>query len=254
MIENVEELKSQMDIVEVISTYIPLKKAGSNFSACCPFHDEKTSSFMVNPKKQFFHCFGCNASGDAIKFVQEYKHLDFESALREIANSYNLQIKENSRYQSLNPYFESLESLNNLFKNELLKDNETIAKVRKYLHNRGLSNEDFNKYDIGLIPSYKVSLTYANYLRELGFLYNNGILANPFRISFALRNKAEKSLRFRAERTLMGISNSKANTLTAEILRFFIKANFSITFTEQESKSTKIKQSLSQRDLWTLLR
>lgn len=230
MIENVEELKSQMDIVEVISTYIPLKKAGSNFSACCPFHDEKTSSFMVNPKKQFYHCFGCNASGDAIKFVQEYKHLDFESALREIANSYNLQIKENSRYQSLNPYFESLESLNNLFKNELLKDNEIIAKVRKYLHNRGLSNEDFNKYDIGLIPSYKVSLTYANYLRELGLIYNNGILANPFRISFALRNRSGKVVAFSCRTHPYGNFKQQSKYINSRDSKIFHKSQLLYNF------------------------
>lgn len=230
MIENVEELKSQMDIVEVIGTFIPLKKAGSNFSACCPFHDEKTSSFMVNPKKQFYHCFGCNASGDAIKFVQEYKHLDFESALREIAHSYNLQIKENSRYQSLNPYFESLESLNHLFKSELLKENETIAKVRKYLHNRGLSDEDFNRYDIGLIPNYKVSLTYANYLQELGLIYHNGILANPFRISFALRNKSGKVVAFSCRTHPYGNFKNASKYINSRDSKIFHKSQLLYNF------------------------
>lgn len=230
MIENVEELKSQMDIVEVISTYIPLKKAGSNFSANCPFHEERTSSFVVNPKKQFYHCFGCNTSGDAIKFVQEYKHLDFESALREIANSYNLQIKESSRYHSLNPYFESLESLNNLFKNELLKEDEITAKIRQYLHNRGLSQEDFNRYDIGLIPSCKVSLTYANYLQELGLIYNNGILANPFRISFALRNKSGKVVAFSCRTHPYGNFKNASKYINSKDSKIFHKSQLLYNF------------------------
>lgn len=244
MIENVEELKSQMDIVEVISTYIPLKKAGSNFSANCPFHEERTSSFVVNPKKQFYHCFGCNTSGDAIKFVQEYKHLDFESALREIANSYNLQIKENNRYQSLNPYFESLESLNNLFKNELLKEDEITAKIRQYLHNRGLSQEDFNRYDIGLIPSYKVSLTYANYLQELGLIYNNGILANPFRISFALRNKSGKVVAFSCRTHPYGNFKNASKYINSKDSKIFHKSQLLYNFHRAREQIYKNKAVL----------
>ncbi len=241
MIENVEELKSQMDIVEVIGNYIPLKKAGSNFSACCPFHEERTASFVVNPKKQFYHCFGCNASGDAIRFVQDYKHFDFESALREIAQSYNLKIKENSRYQSLNPYFESLESLNNLFKNALLSDDETIANVRKYLHNRGLNKEDFNAYEIGLIPAHKVSLTYANYLQELGLIYNNGILANPFRISFALRNKSGKVVAFSCRTHPYGNFKNASKYINSRDSKIFHKSQLLYNFHRAKEQIYKSK-------------
>ena len=71
MVSNLEELKSKIDIVEVIGRFVPLRKDGVNYTAWCPFHEEKSASFKVSPHKQIYHCFGCGASGDAIKFLQE---------------------------------------------------------------------------------------------------------------------------------------------------------------------------------------
>ena len=75
--EIIEDILERVDIVQVIEAHLPLKKVGNNYTRCCPFHDEKTPSFSVNQKQQFYHCFGCKASGNAITFLMEYLGLDF---------------------------------------------------------------------------------------------------------------------------------------------------------------------------------
>ena len=82
---NVAKVLSAVDIVDVISPHVPLKKRGKTYSGCCPFHNEKTPSFHVNRDKQFYHCFGCGASGDAISFVREYFRLEFVPACEQLA-------------------------------------------------------------------------------------------------------------------------------------------------------------------------
>ncbi|MDP8261179.1 MAG: CHC2 zinc finger domain-containing protein, partial [Candidatus Kappaea frigidicola] len=83
--EVIEEVRSRADIVEIISEYIPLKKSGGNFKALCPFHNEKTSSFMVSPAKQIYHCFGCGVGGNVFNFVMMHEHLSFHEAIKKIA-------------------------------------------------------------------------------------------------------------------------------------------------------------------------
>ena len=82
----IDDLLNRADIAEVINARVPLKKAGSTYKACCPFHDEKTPSFNVNPQQQFYHCFGCGASGDALKFLMEYDGLSFVEAVESLAS------------------------------------------------------------------------------------------------------------------------------------------------------------------------
>ena len=82
----IDELLARTDIVEVINQRVPLKKAGREYTACCPFHNEKTPSFTVSPTKQFYHCFGCGAHGSAISFLMEYEHLDFVEAIETLAH------------------------------------------------------------------------------------------------------------------------------------------------------------------------
>src|SRR5712671_2660139 len=81
-----DQIRAASDIVEVIGTYIPLKRAGANFVALCPFHKEKSPSFNVNPHRQIFHCFGCHKGGDVFTFVKEYENLDFPEAVRRLAD------------------------------------------------------------------------------------------------------------------------------------------------------------------------
>ena len=91
----INELVARTDIVELVGRKIQLKKAGKNYSACCPFHSEKTPSFTVSQEKQFYHCFGCGAHGNAIDFVMEYDRLEFVDAIEELAGQLGLQVPEN---------------------------------------------------------------------------------------------------------------------------------------------------------------
>ncbi len=88
----IEELLARSDIVELIERRVPLKRSGSEFQACCPFHDEKTPSFTVSPKKQFYHCFGCGAHGSAIGFLMQYEGLEFLDAIEELARAAGLEV------------------------------------------------------------------------------------------------------------------------------------------------------------------
>src|SRR5262249_34477924 len=83
--QNIEQIAAANDIVEVIGSYFPLKRAGASFKALCPFHQEKTPSFTVSPQRQTFHCFGCGAGGGGFRFVMDYEHLDFPAAVRKLA-------------------------------------------------------------------------------------------------------------------------------------------------------------------------
>ena len=91
----IQQLVNRIDIVELIDSYVPLTKAGNNFKACCPFHNEKTPSFSVSPEKQFYHCFGCGASGSAISFLMEYEHLEFPEAIEKLATTIGIEVPRN---------------------------------------------------------------------------------------------------------------------------------------------------------------
>src|SRR5256886_1553782 len=94
----IQTLLARVDIVDVVDRYVPLKKAGANYTACCPFHSEKTPSFTVSPSKQFFHCFGCGAHGSAIGFLMHHRGLGYVEAVQELAQMVGLQVpREASR-------------------------------------------------------------------------------------------------------------------------------------------------------------
>ena len=88
----IQDLLNRLDIVDVVERYVPLKKAGANFVACCPFHNEKSPSFTVSQTKQFYHCFGCGAHGTAIGFVMEHAGLGFVDAVEELARSVGMEV------------------------------------------------------------------------------------------------------------------------------------------------------------------
>ncbi|MBI4698558.1 MAG: DNA primase, partial [Nitrospirae bacterium] len=90
---SLEEIKSRLDIVDVISEYVPLKKSGQNWKGLCPFHAEKTPSFMVNPSKQIYHCFGCGSGGDIFSFLVKNENLSFKEALEILAKKAGVQLK-----------------------------------------------------------------------------------------------------------------------------------------------------------------
>lgn len=146
--ESLELLKSRIDIVEVIGGYIELKRAGSTFKGCCPFHDEKTPSFNVNPSKQFYHCFGCKAGGDAIKFVQEFERITFTEAVEKLAGEYNITLEYENSEAPKRTDNRPLEALNRFFLEELGHTPHALA----YLRERGVSEGMMERFEIGYAP------------------------------------------------------------------------------------------------------
>lgn len=164
--ESILELQRTLDIFDVISTYIPLKKAGSNFKALCPFHDEKTPSFMVNPHKQIFKCFGCGKGGDAIRFVVEYEGLSFFEAVKSLADKYGIKLKYTKGFES-ELIKENLYKVNRaameFFKQRLAESKVAID----YFSSRGLTADTIEFFNLGYAKdSWDALLTYG---RKQGF-------------------------------------------------------------------------------------
>jgi DNA primase len=151
----IQELLNRVDIVDVIDKSVPLKKAGANYSACCPFHNEKSPSFTVSPTKQFYHCFGCGAHGTAIGFLMEYAGLSFVEAIHELAKNVGMIVPQETRDPDKAPQKtvvglqESLQQAANFYKSELKKSERAIA----YLKARGLSGQIAAKFQIGYAPA-----------------------------------------------------------------------------------------------------
>jgi len=152
--EFIDELLTRADIVEIIDSRVPLKKAGREYKGCCPFHDEKTASFTVSPGKQFYHCFGCGAHGTAIGFLMDYDHLGFREVIEELAGRYSMIVPEEAghdnsaeRRQQADLYT-ILNSANKHFQLRL-RENES---AKKYLIDRGLTGEIAARYELGFAP------------------------------------------------------------------------------------------------------
>ncbi|HOZ53355.1 MAG TPA: DNA primase [bacterium] len=149
-----DEIKSKLDIVDIISEYISLKPAGSNFRALCPFHNEKTPSFMVSPDKQIYHCFGCGKGGDLISFVMGMEGLDFVEALKLLAPRAgviidNQEFSDNSQKNRLLQIMELSRKYYNYILVSEKGDRGKIQNIKKYLGNRGLSDEAISNWQIG---------------------------------------------------------------------------------------------------------
>ena len=156
----INEIRSANDIVDVISSYIPLEKKGKNFFGVCPFHDDSNPSMSVSKDKQIYKCFSCGASGNVFNFVMDYEHVDFKEALAILAkkagivlNSVNVKSKENKYDKYYKMYDISLK----FYQNNLSSNLGTSAK--EYLHKRGITDELIKTFKIGLATTSKDSLT-----------------------------------------------------------------------------------------------
>jgi len=156
--ENIEQVLSSTDIVDLIQSYVPLKRAGAQFRANCPFHNEKTPSFYVNPTRQSFHCFGCGAGGDAITFVRDYENLPFMEAVRKLAQRSGVQIQEEEndpladqkrrrKGRLLDLHREAAE-----FFHQQLLTSPDAEHARAYLKSRGFGREMAKSWTIGWMP------------------------------------------------------------------------------------------------------
>jgi len=154
--EFIDELLARLDVVEVIDRRVPLKKAGKDFKACCPFHNEKTPSFTVSRPKQFYHCFGCGVSGTAITFLMEFEHLSFPEAIEELASEAGLEVPDTGPARSGDnptlPLLEILGEASRYYKDQLRSHSDASTTIA-YLKQRGLTGEIAAQFDLGYAPT-----------------------------------------------------------------------------------------------------
>ena len=177
--ELLEEIRNRCDIVNIISEYVPLKPAGKGFKALCPFHEEKTPSFMISPEKQLFHCFGCGEGGNVFNFVMKFEKVDFFEAVKMLAKKAGVILpadekKENLLYRQK----ERMYKLNSLAANyfrECLFRAPRGKKIINYLKKRGINDKTVEKYRLGYAPDKWDVLT--NFLKKKGYSYEELIKA-----------------------------------------------------------------------------
>ena len=182
--KNIDEIKERVVIEDVIKDYVPLKRSGHNFVCCCPFHKERTPSFFVFPKNNFFKCFGCGAAGDAITFIKKIENVDFAEAVRLLAKQYGVKIEENvggkyidAEYKKKEESIILLEYVKKYFCENLIKN----EKVKNYLQQRHINDEVIDIFSFGYSVDSKQGL--FNELKnnkmdikiacEVGMLYFN---------------------------------------------------------------------------------
>ncbi len=145
---SIESLKSSIDIVDVIGTYIELKKAGANYKANCPFHGEKTPSFVVSPSKQIYHCFGCGVGGDAIKFVMETEHINYPEAIEKLASMHNFTLHYTQGSSDYSDAKRALEVMQKWYSSNLNKSSVS----QEYLKGRGIAQHSIEAFGVGFVP------------------------------------------------------------------------------------------------------
>ena len=151
----IQDLLARVDIVDLVDSYVPLKKAGANYAACCPFHNEKSPSFTVSPTKQFYHCFGCGAHGTAIGFVMEYQGMGFVDAVKELAGRAGMTVPESDgrgfhdeKPGQTRTLIDAMARAAAYYKDQLKKSPRAIEYCRK----RGLTGEIAARYGLGYAP------------------------------------------------------------------------------------------------------
>ncbi len=164
------EIQDKCDIVEIISSYIPLKQAGRNFKASCPFHHEKTPSFVVSPDKQIYHCFGCNSGGNAFNFIKEYEKIDFIDAVKMLAQKTGVKLPEyKNNTDEASSIVSSIYSINDIaanFYSGLLESSQGLSELKRYIEKRGLEEATIKKFRLGYADSSWRSFT--DYLSKRG--------------------------------------------------------------------------------------
>lgn len=214
----IDDLLSRTDIVEVIDSRVPLKKAGTNYKACCPFHNEKTPSFSVSETKQFYHCFGCGESGSALRFLMEYEHLSFPEAVDELARNLGLEVPHEkvdgtehvAKAKQADSLYQLMQQVDQFYRKQL-REHPQAQHAVQYLKQRGLSGEIAAEYGMGYAPPGYESVLKAltgsaavegleQKLVEIGVLINNdrGGTYDRFRdrVMFPIRDQRGRCIAF----------------------------------------------------------
>jgi DNA primase len=204
----IDNLVSRIDLIELINARVPLKKTGSNYTARCPFHNEKTPSFSVNPIKQFYYCFGCGASGDAISFLTNHDRLTFPEAIEELATLAGVDVPYEEGTQASTPredhteLYELQQSVSKFYQQALF-EHPQAQQAREFLRNRGLNKAALAEFEIGYAPPEWQNLPAdlnADKLKQLGLLIekDDGHQYHRFRnrIMFPIRDRRGRVVGF----------------------------------------------------------
>ena len=159
--DSIEALKARLDIVDVVGSYVELKKAGVNYKSPCPFHDEKSPSFVVSPQKQIYHCFGCGAGGDSVRFVMEYEKLNYPEALEKLADTYNFTLAYTDNKHN-KPRSQVMDKLQEWYASLL----QSKQSANMYVRERGIYEGSVEKFGIGYAPDSNATI---NFIKSQGF-------------------------------------------------------------------------------------
>lgn len=211
----IDQLLSRTDIVDLIDSYVPLKKMGANYKACCPFHEENSPSFVVSPQKQIYHCFGCGVGGNVLSFLMSYDNLSFIEALEILAKKNGLTLpKQNFNKSQPSPQKQKASddlhhvmALAKQYYQTQLREHPLAEKAKKYLIQRGLTGEIAQKFQLGYAPEgwdnlikFLATKCSLNSLKEAGLITQKNPQSNydrfRDRIMFPIRNKQGKTIAF----------------------------------------------------------
>lgn len=224
---DIQEFKSRVDIVRIIESFIILRKEGPLYKANCPFHSEKTASFIVNQNKNYWHCFGCGKGGDVIKFLQDFKGFNFSEAVAEIARIENIELTFQKEQKK---EFVFLKDLNEYFKSQL---NES---AKRFFFKRGLDENDLSEFELGYTADLESLVRFIKakgYEKEalkLGYLKSNqngyySIFAN--RLSFVIKDNFGRVRGFSAREIGKTKLGKYINSINSEVFnKSFLLYNF----------------------------
>lgn len=225
----IDELMNRVDVVDVIDSRVPLKKAGREYTACCPFHNEKTPSFTVSQNKQFYHCFGCGAHGTAVGFLMEYEHMSFPEAIEELAHNVGIEVQYeantgnrsfNTKEKKQDDSLYALMAKCDQYYRQQLRQHPQSNQVVEYLKQRGLSGEIAAEFGLGFAPAGWDNLQskVADTANTIEKLVNCGMLIQKDdkktydrfreRIMFPIRDRRGRTIGF-GGRILPGEQESK---------------------------------------------
>ena len=204
----IQELLNRLEIVDIVERYVPLKKAGANYVACCPFHNEKTPSFSVSPSKQFYHCFGCGAHGSAISFVMEHQGLNFPEAVEELAKSIGLPVpqettqrEQDARAAQVAGLPETMQQALRYYREQLKLSDAGI----QYFKGRGVSGDIAAKFGLGYAPGgwQNLGAVFPEYANSTALVESGLIIEN---------DEGRRYDRFR-DRVMFPILNARGNVI-----------------------------------------
>jgi len=212
--EFIQSLLGRVDIVDVVDRYVKLRKAGANYTACCPFHNEKTPSFTVSPSKQFYHCFGCGAHGNAIGFLMEYSGLAYPEAIRALAESVGMPVPE-TRSRQERPGSAAVPGLAARMMDALAYYREQLKKSKaaiEYLKGRGVSGEIAARYGLGYAPDgwQNLEAVFSDY--AAGDLKDTGLVIDSEPGEDHPERKSRRYDRFR-NRVMFPILDARGNVI-----------------------------------------